>query len=60
MLAVFEELVTAGKVRAIGWSTDDPTRAALFAQSPHCKAIQQSFNVLSGNADVLALCEERG
>jgi len=60
VLAVFEELVAAGKVRAIGWSTDDPERAALFAKSPHCKAIQQHFNVFGGNADVLALCEDKG
>lgn len=60
VLAVFDELVDAGKVGAIGWSTDDPTRAALFATSPNCKAVQQSFNVFSGNVEVLSLCEERG
>jgi len=60
VLAVFEELVAAGKVRAIGWSTDDPERAALFAKSPQCKAIQQHFNVFGGNADVLELCERQG
>lgn len=60
VLAVLEELVAAGKVRAIGWSTDDPERAALFAKSPHCKAIQQHFNVFGGNADVLELCERNG
>jgi aryl-alcohol dehydrogenase-like predicted oxidoreductase len=60
VLAVFEELVAAGKVRAIGWSTDDPERAALFAKSEHCKAIQQHFNVFGGNTDVLELCEQRG
>src|SRR3954451_25186192 len=60
VLAVFEELVAAGKVRAIGWSTDDPERAAVFAKSPHCKAIQQHFNVFGGNTEVLALCEDKG
>ncbi|MFI5693072.1 aldo/keto reductase [Kribbella sp. NPDC051586] len=60
VLAVFEELVAAGKVRAIGWSTDDPQRAAVFAKSPHCKAIQQHFNVFGGNAEVLSLCEDKG
>ena len=38
VLAVFEELVASGKVRAIGWSTDSPERAELFAKSEHCKA----------------------
>lgn len=60
VLTVFEELVAAGKVRAIGWSTDDPVRAALFAESPHCAAIQQSFNIFGGNTAVLELCEQRG
>jgi aryl-alcohol dehydrogenase-like predicted oxidoreductase len=60
VLAVFDELVAAGKVGAIGWSTDDPERAAVFAKSPHCKAIQQHFNVFGGNAEVLALCEDKG
>jgi aryl-alcohol dehydrogenase-like predicted oxidoreductase len=60
VLAVFEELVAVGKVRAIGWSTDDPERAALFAKSEYCKAIQQHFNVFGGNTDVLELCEQRG
>ncbi len=58
VLAVFEELVEAGKVRFIGWSTDDPTRADLFAQSPHCVAIQQAFNVFGGNEQTLAVCEK--
>ncbi|MGI8868183.1 MAG: aldo/keto reductase [Mycobacteriales bacterium] len=57
---VMEQLVKGGKVRAIGWSTDDPERAAFFAESKHCRAIQQSFNVLSGNAETLAVCEHRG
>jgi aryl-alcohol dehydrogenase-like predicted oxidoreductase len=60
VLAVFEELVAAGKVRAIGWSTDSLERAELFAKSEHCKAIQQAFNVFGGNTDVLEFCEQRG
>ncbi|HVX43770.1 MAG TPA: aldo/keto reductase [Mycobacteriales bacterium] len=55
--AVFEELVDAGKVRWIGWSTDDPERAAFFAASKYCTAIQQAFNLFGGNEDTLAVCE---
>lgn len=58
VLAVFEELVAAGKVRYIGWSTDDPARAELFAQSPHCVAIQQAFSLFGGNEATLAICEK--
>ena len=53
-----EDLVAEGKIRAYGWSTDDPARARLFAQGPHCAAIQQRFNIFEGNAETLAVCEE--
>lgn len=58
VLAVFEELVAAGKVRYIGWSTDNLERAELFAQSPHCVAIQQAFSLFGGNEATLAICEK--
>ncbi len=57
VLAALEELVDDGKIRSYGWSTDDPGRAALFAASSHCAAIQQSFSVLGGNAETLEVCE---
>ena len=53
-----EELVAAGKVRAYGWSTDDPERARSFAAGAHCSAIQQRLNIFEGNEQTLALCEE--
>ena len=55
---VFEELVVAGKVRSIGWSTDSPERSEFFAESPHCVAIQQGFNLFGGNEATLAVCEK--
>ncbi len=55
-----EDLVREGKVRAIGWSTDDPKRAAFFAESPFCKAIQQAFNIFAGNPKTLQICERHG
>ena len=58
VLAVFDALVEAGKVRFIGWSTDDPARAEVFAQSPNCVAIQQGFNLFGGDEATLALCEQ--
>lgn len=58
VLDVFDELVAAGKVRTIGWSTDDPARSELFAQSPNCTAIQQGFNLFGGNAKTLEICEK--
>lgn len=53
-----EELVAEGKIRWYGWSTDDPTRARLFAAGEHCTAIQQSLSVLGGNFETLAVCEQ--
>jgi len=58
VLSAFEDLVAAGKVRYIGWSTDDPARAELFAQSPACTAIQQMLNVFEGSAATLEVCEK--
>lgn len=58
--AVLEELVDEGKIRSFGWSTDDPERAAIFARSDHCSAVQFAFNVLDGNSPMLELCEASG
>ena len=56
-LETLEQLVIEGKLRWYGWSTDDPVRAAFFAQGKHCAAIQQRFNLFEGNTATLALCE---
>jgi aryl-alcohol dehydrogenase-like predicted oxidoreductase len=52
-----EELVTAGKIRWYGWSTDDPERARCFAQGPHCAAIEHRLNLLLDAPEMLTLCE---
>ena len=53
-----EELAAEGKIRRYGWSTDDPGRARVFAEGPHCTAIQQSLSVLGGNFETVAVCEQ--
>jgi len=53
-----EELVKEGKIRFYGWSTDFPDRAEVFAQGPHCTAVQFQLNVLDDNPAVIALCEK--
>lgn len=55
---LLEELVAAGKIRFYGWSTDEPESARLFAEGPHCTAIQQRFNLFEGDAETLRVCEE--
>lgn len=53
-----EELVTAGKIKTYGWSTDFPASAAFFAEGKHCSTIEVELNVLNDNAAVLDVCEE--
>lgn len=52
-----EEFVREGLVRAYAWSTDDPARAAVFAEGPHCTAVQHALNVFQDAPAMLALCE---
>jgi len=60
VLEVLEELVAAGKTRAIGWSTDERPLAEVCTESPSCGAIEHCFSVFARNAEVLELCEQRG
>ena len=53
-----EELVTTGKIRWYGWSTDIAARAGVFAEGPHCCANQFALNVLQDKPDNLAVCQE--
>jgi len=55
-----EEFVKEGLIRAYAWSTDDPARAAVFAEGEHCAAVQHTLNVLQDAPEMLALCEELG
>ncbi|MFF4013894.1 aldo/keto reductase [Streptomyces sp. NPDC001843] len=55
-----EEFVKEGLVRAYAWSTDDPARAAVFAEGEHCTAVQHALNVLQDAPEMIRLCEESG
>ncbi|MGW1804143.1 aldo/keto reductase [Streptomyces sp. NPDC002078] len=55
-----EELVEEGLIRAYAWSTDDPDRAAVFAEGPNCTAVQHALNVLQDAPQLLELCERMG
>ncbi|MGC4749506.1 aldo/keto reductase [Micromonospora sp. DT201] len=58
LIGTLEDLVAQGKIRAYGWSTDDPASAEAFAAAgPHCAAIQHDESVLRDNAAVLAVCD---
>jgi aryl-alcohol dehydrogenase-like predicted oxidoreductase len=58
VVATLEGLVDVGKIRAFGWSTDDPARIALFARSPHCAAAQVHFNVIDDRPAIVDVIEE--
>lgn len=53
-----EELVSAKKIRAYGWSTDFPKSAEFFAGGEHCSTIQAELNVLDDNAAIVSICEK--
>jgi len=59
MLEVLEDLVSVGKIRYYGWSTDDVERARIFAGGEHCIAIEHRLNVFNDNAAMLDLCREQ-
>jgi aryl-alcohol dehydrogenase-like predicted oxidoreductase len=52
-----EQVAREGTIRAYAWSTDRLENARIFAEGPHCTAIQQHLNVLDGNTELLAFCE---
>jgi aryl-alcohol dehydrogenase-like predicted oxidoreductase len=56
VVGTLEGLVSDGLIRAYGWSTDDPQRAAAFARGAHCAAVQHELNVLADDPDMLAAC----
>ena len=58
VLEILERLVTKGKIRYYGWSTDDPACIRVFAQGEHCTAIQHNLNVLEDAPEILALCDK--
>ena len=53
-----EELVSEGKIRFYGWSTNDPERGRFFAQGEHCAAIQLRLNVIEDAPELLDICDE--
>jgi aryl-alcohol dehydrogenase-like predicted oxidoreductase len=61
LIGTLDESVAAGKIRAYGWSTDDPERAAAFAAAgAGCAAVQHDHSVLHDAAEVVAVCEDFG
>jgi len=53
-----EALVSESKIRAYGWSTDDPERASFFAEGLNCASVQNQMNVFSDASEIVAVCEK--
>ncbi|WP_327008412.1 aldo/keto reductase [Dactylosporangium sp. NBC_01737] len=59
LIPALEELVAQGLIRAYGWSTDSPERAAAFAEAGvHCATIQADLSVLRGSFGVIPVADE--
>lgn len=58
LVDTLEGLVTQGKIRAYGWSTDNPASARTFAEAgPHRTAIQHDESVLKDHPEMFAVCD---
>jgi aryl-alcohol dehydrogenase-like predicted oxidoreductase len=56
--SVLEELVSAGKIRWYGWSTDIVENARVFARGAHCTSIQFRLNALFDNPEMRQVCAD--
>lgn len=56
---ILDDLVSEGKIRTYGWSTDRTEAVEAFSTAPNCSTVQQQLSVLDGNMALLALCEKR-
>jgi aryl-alcohol dehydrogenase-like predicted oxidoreductase len=56
--SVLEELVSAGKIRWYGWSTDVVDSAREFAAGEHCTSIQFRLNAIYDNPGMRKVCAD--
>jgi aryl-alcohol dehydrogenase-like predicted oxidoreductase len=56
--SILEELVSAGKVRWYGWSTDIVESAREFASGEHCTSIQFGLNAIYDNPEMRKICAD--
>jgi aryl-alcohol dehydrogenase-like predicted oxidoreductase len=56
--AILEELVSTGKIRWYGWSTDVVDSARQFARGKHCTSIQFRLNAFFDNPAMRQVCAE--
>lgn len=59
IVAELETLVCSGKIKAYGWSIDDPDQAAMFAGKPNCRAMQFSMNIFNKAEGMVDFTQEQ-
>jgi aryl-alcohol dehydrogenase-like predicted oxidoreductase len=57
LVPVLDGFVKEGSIRAYGWSTDDSSRAAAFAEASQATSVQHDFSVVRDASAVLAVAE---
>lgn len=55
---VLDDLVQEGLIGGYGWSTDDPERAKIYAESKNCNSIQYAIHIARANPRMVDLCEK--
>lgn len=60
LVPVLEELVSEGKIRSFGWSTDSPELADLWTKSSGYSSVQFNFNVAAPAESMTDLIEKKG
>jgi aryl-alcohol dehydrogenase-like predicted oxidoreductase len=59
VMHILEDLVSEGRIRGYGWSTDDVERAQIFAkEGKNCIAIQYAIHMTRANPKMIELCEQ--
>ena len=56
--SVLEDLVSAGKIRWYGWSTDIVNSAREFVRGRHCTSIQFRLNAIYDNPEMREVCAD--
>ncbi len=60
LLGTLQDLVREGRIRAYGWSTDDPGLAASWVGQPGFAGLEFEINVVRDAPDLVAICDAHG
>lgn len=58
VIDTLDRLVSKGKIRTYGWSTDLLSGIKLIAEKDNCSAIQQEYSIVKGDDRIVHFCEE--